>query len=382
MSQNPSIIIIGPAHPLRGGLAAFDERLAREFNKLGYRTIIYTFSYQYPGFLFPGKTQYSSAPAPTDLNIRVKINSVNPLNWLRIGNEIRNQCPDIVMARFWLPFMGPCLGTILRQIKKNKHSEIVCLVDNIIPHEKRPGDAALTRYFIKPVDRFVTMSDNVQKDLRQFTTTKPVINIPHPLYDHFGDIVPKDEARRLLGINESDPVMLFFGFIRKYKGLDILLNAMKMVVKKPQFTNLKLMIAGEFYDDKKNYSEWLDDPVLAPHLILHTEFIADDRVRYFLSAADCTIQPYRSATQSGVTPLSYHFEVPMIVTNVGGLPDMVPDMKVGLVAEPNAEDLADKIERYFSLGQDFFLPGLREEKKNYSWKRMADAIAGGTENEN
>lgn len=375
MSQNRSIIIIGPAHPLRGGLAAFDERLAREFNKQGCHTVIYTFSYQYPGFLFPGKTQYSSATAPADLDIRVKINSISPLNWLRTGNEIKKLRPDIVMVRYWLPFMAPCLGTILRQIKKNKHTQIVCLVDNIIPHEKRPGDTMLTKYFVKPVDRFITMSDNVLNDLRLFTT-KPALNIPHPLYDHFGDIIPKNEARKYLGIKQTDSVMLFFGFIRRYKGLDILFNAMKIVNKYPQFKNLKLVIAGEFYEEQKNYTQWLDDPDLAPHLILHTEFIANDRVRYFLSAADCTIQPYRSATQSGVTPLSYHFEVPMIVTNVGGLPDMVPDMKVGLVAEPNADDLADKIERYFSLGQNFFLPGLREEKKNYSWEKMAAAIGG------
>lgn len=376
MNENRSIVIIGPAHPLRGGLAAFDERLAREFNSEGFRTTIYTFSYQYPGFLFPGKTQYSSEPKPADLDIRVRINSINPFNWFKIGNEIRGLRPDIVVVRFWLPFMGPCFGTILRRIKKNKYTKIVCLVDNIIPHEKRPGDAILTRYFIKPVDSFVTMSENVLKQLRQFTSDKPAVNTPHPLYDHFGNIIPRAEARKHLGINPDDRVLLFFGFIRKYKGLDILLQAMKMVVRNPEYKDLKLLIAGEFYDDEKNYADQLNDPDLVPHLILHTHFIPDSEVKYYLSAADGTIQPYRNATQSGVTPLSYHFEIPMIVTNVGGLPSMVPDMKAGLVAEPNAEDLAKKIETYFSLGKDFFVPALREEKKKYSWINMVEAITG------
>jgi len=369
------IIIIGSAYPLRGGgIATFNERLAKEFIDEGFDTTIYTFSYQYPSFLFPGSTQYSSEAAPDGIPIKIKINSVNPLNWISVGNEIKKIKPDIVIVRYWLPFMGPCLGTILRRIKTNHFTKVICIADNILPHEKRPGDKAFTKYFVKPVDAFITMSEKVFADLKVFAKNKPAKLVSHPLYDNFGNIISKSEARKKLGINEEDKVILFFGFIRKYKGLDILLEAFKILKEKQSVSNLKLLIAGEFYDDEKKYSSILNDSTIKDDLILRTHFISDSEVKYFLCAADCVIQPYRSATQSGVTPLAYHFEVPMIVTNVGGLPSMVPDKKVGLVAEPTPGSIAEKIKEYFEKGEDYFLPNLREEKKKYSWKKMVDAI--------
>jgi glycosyltransferase involved in cell wall biosynthesis len=369
-----SVVIIGPAHPLRGGLASYDERLAKAFMDKGYDTTIYTFSYQYPSFLFPGTTQYSTEPAPENISIKVKINSINPFNWIAVGNELKKFKPDIIVVRYWLPFMGPCLGTILRRVKKNRHSKIICIADNIFPHEKRPGDKAFTKYFLKPVDGFITMSEKVLSDLHQFAKGKPAQFVPHPLYDNFGEKINKETARQKLNIGKEDKVILFFGFIRKYKGLDILLNAMRIINSQFKMQNLKLLIAGEFYEDEKNYKELLSDPLIKDNLIIHTEFIADSMVKYYLCAADCLIQPYRNATQSGVTPLAYHFEIPMIVTNVGGLPSLVPDKKVGLVSEPNAESIAEKVKEYFDLGEDYFLPHLREEKKKYSWEAMIDAI--------
>ena len=376
MSENfaKSVIIIGPAHPLRGGLASYDERLAKEFIEHGFETNIYTFSYQYPSFLFPGTTQYSTEPAPENISINVKINSVNPLNWLFVGNEIKKIQPDLIVVRYWLPFMGPCLGTILRRVKKNQHTKIICIADNIFPHEKRPGDKVFTKYFLKPIDGFITMSEKVLADLNQFAKGKPAQFVPHPLYDNFGEKISKEEAKKKLGINGNDKVLLFFGFIRKYKGLDILLNAMKLLKQQSSTQNIKLLIAGEFYEDEKNYRELLSDPVIKDNLIIHTQFIADSMVKFYLCAADCVVQPYRNATQSGVTPLAYHFEIPMIVTNVGGLPSLVPDKKVGLIAEPNAESIAKKITEYFEMGEEFFLSHLREEKKKYSWKNMVNAI--------
>jgi len=369
-----SIIIIGPAHPLRGGLASYDERLAKAFMRYGYNTTIYTFSYQYPSFLFPGTTQYSTEPAPENISIKVKINSINPLNWISVGNEIKKLKPDIIIVRYWLPFMGPCLGTILRRVKKNRYTKVICIADNIFPHEKRPGDIAFTKYFLKPVDSFITMSEKVLADLHQYAKDKPARFVPHPLYDNFGEIISRAAARQKLNINNEDNIILFFGFIRKYKGLDILLNAMKLLKQKPSTKNIKLLIAGEFYEDEKNYQQLLNDPEIKNALIIHTKFIADSMVKYYLCAADCVIQPYRNATQSGVTPLAYHFEIPMIVTNVGGLPSLVPDRKVGLVAEPNAESIANKITEYFNIGENFFLPQLRDEKKKYSWQAMVEAI--------
>jgi glycosyltransferase involved in cell wall biosynthesis len=291
-----------------------------------------------------------------------------------VGNELKNLSPDIIIVRYWLPFMGPSLGTILRRVKKNNHTKIICIADNIFPHEKRLGDKSFTEYFLKPIDGFITMSKKVLADLDQFAKGKPAQFVPHPLYDNFGEKVSKEEARQKLTINKNDKVLLFFGFIRKYKGLDILLNAMKLLKRDSSTQNIKLLIAGEFYEDEKNYRELLNDSLIKHNLIVHTQFITDSMVKYFLCAADCVVQPYRNATQSGVTPLAYHFEIPMIVTNVGGLPSLVPDRKVGLVAEPNAESITEKIKEYFAIGEEFFLTHLREEKKKYSWNNMLKAI--------
>ena len=378
------IIILGPAHPLRGGgITTFNERLAKEFMQQGFATSIYSFSLQYPGFLFPGKTQWSEEPAPAGLDIHSRINSVNPLNWISVGKEIKTLKPDIVVVRYWLPFMGPCLGSILRIIKKNKHTRIICIADNMIPHEKRFGDKAFTNYFIKPVDAFITMSEKVMSDLRSFTSTTPAQLVPHPLYDNFGEKVSKQAAREKLGIDPNKKILLFFGFIRKYKGLDMLLEAMKLVKEKAKqlpaeesldATHCQLMVAGEFYDERKIYEQQIDELGIRDQLILHTDFINDSDVKYYLSAADVLVQPYRNATQSGVTPLAYHFEIPMIVTNVGGLPSLVPHDRVGLVAEPNAKSLSEQIILYFQKGPSYFIPHLLEEKKKFSWAKLTESI--------
>lgn len=369
------VIIIGPAHPLRGGLASYNERLAKQFIDEGNEVTIYTFSLQYPSFIFPGTTQYSTESKPSNLTINVCINSINPFNWIKVGNNLKNEKPDLVIVRYWLPFMGPCLGFILRQIKKNKQTKIVCIADNIIPHEKRFGDKAFTKYFVQPVDAFITMSDKVMTDLKLFAPTKPTQLVAHPLYDNFGEKVSKEEARLKLGIKNEELILLFFGFIRKYKGLDLLLNAMK-IIKNSKFKiqNSKLLIAGEFYEDRKAYDEQIEKLDLQESLILHTDFIPDSEVKYYLCAADVVVQPYKNATQSGVTPLAYHFEKPMIVTNVGGLPSLVPNNKVGLIAEPNAESIAEKIIDYFTKGEAYFLPHLIEEKKKFTWSKMTTSI--------
>lgn len=367
-----SVVIIGPAHPLRGGLASFNERLAREYSSLGHGVTMYTFSLQYPGFLFPGTTQYSSEPAPTDLDIRVRINSVNPFNWVLVGRELRRLAPELIVVRYWLPFMGPCLGTILRIAKRNRRTRVVCIADNVIPHEKRPGDRAFTRYFLRSVDAFVTMSRKVMSDLRGFESDKPAEFVPHPLYDNFGEAVPKEEARRRLGLPVVGPLILFFGFIRPYKGLDLLLEA--MADPRIREKGIRLLVSGEFYTDRQPYLEAVSRLGITDIVILRTDFIPDSEVRYHLCAADLVVQPYRSATQSGVTPLSYHFERPMLVTRVGALPDMVPDGKVGVVAEPDPRSIADGILRCFETGVDNFLPQLREEKKKYTWLRLVETI--------
>ncbi len=382
MIQN--IVILGPAHPYRGGgITTFNERLAKELQQHNYNVTIYNFSLQYPSFLFPGKTQYSDEAAPTHLNILRKVNAVNPMNWLRVGNELKKLAPDLIIVRYWLPFMGPAFGTILRKVKKNRHTKVIAITDNVIPHEKRIGDKPFTNYFLKSCDGFITMSEKVMNDLRLMVPGKPAELVAHPMYDNFGAAISKAEARNSLGIGNTVQLMLFFGFIRKYKGLDILLQAMSILKEKnhvaqgaAKLKNVRLLMAGEFYEDEKNYQQKIDDLGIRDLLILNTNFIADKDVKKYFCAADVVIQPYRNATQSGVTPLAYHFEKPMIVTNVGALATYVPDKKVGLVAEPNAASLASAIEQYFALGEDHFLPQLREEKKKYSWQVLVDKIIG------
>jgi len=372
------VIIIGPAWPLRGGLASFDQRLCRAFIEEGHSCSIYSFSLQYPGFLFPGTTQYSSDPAPADIEIHTAINSINPFNWLYTGRKLRKTSPDLIVVRYWLPFMAPALGTILRQVKKNRKTKIIAITDNILPHEKRPGDRIFTRYFLKVCDAFVTMSDSVMGDLRVFEKNKPARRVIHPLYDNFGGIISKTEARKYLNekkklhIGPDEKLILFFGFIRKYKGLDILLRAMADPAIKS--SGIRLMIAGEFYEDRNIYQQLINELNISERLILNTDFIPDMEVQYYLCAADVVIQPYRHATQSGVTPLAYHFEKPMVVSNVGSFAEHVHHEETGLVTEPEPAALARAILRFYELGGEFFIPHLRSEKKKYSWKNLVNTI--------
>lgn len=366
------VIIIGPAHPLRGGLATFNHRLAEEFIREGHDCSLVSFSLQYPSLLFPGKTQYSDEPAPEGLTIRSLINSINPLTWLQSGQKLQKERPDLIVVRFWLPFMGPALGTVLRQVKKNNHTRVVCIADNVIPHEKRPGDTPFTKYFLKACDAFVTMSEKVLADLRTFEPQKPARLVAHPLYDNFGQPLSKEEARQDLALPLHDKLILFFGFIRQYKGLDILLKA--MADERIRKEGIKLLVAGEFYEDEKPYLDSIKELRLEETVLLRTTFIPDSEVRLYLSAADCVVQPYRAATQSGVTPLAYHFEKPMIVTNVGGLPALVPHEKAGLVAEPEPASIASAILRFYEMGENYFIPHLRSEKQKYAWSNLTTAI--------
>ena len=373
-----NVIIIGPAHPLRpGGITTFNERLCKAFLEAGHDCSIWSFTLQYPSFLFPGSSQFTDGPAPEGITIHPAINSINPLNWITVGNKIKKIKPDVVVVRYWIPLMGPCLGTILRIIKKNKHTQIVCLADNVIPHEHRAGDKPFTSYFVKPVDRFTVMSGQVMKDLKSFTS-KPVQLLPHPLYDNFGDGETIKTAREILHhqfqlpVNEDDQLLVFFGLIRQYKGLDILIEALS----KTNNTSYRLLVAGEFYEDEKRYRELIEKLNLKDRVIVYNKFIEGHDVKHFICAGNVVVQPYKSATQSGVTPVAYHFEKPMIVTNVGGLPEMVPHQKAGLVCEPDTLSIAKAIEEFFNKGSDYFMPGLLEEKKKLSWERMVNVLIG------
>ncbi|MCX6246988.1 MAG: glycosyltransferase [Bacteroidetes bacterium] len=376
-SKKRKVVIIGSAHPLRGGLATYNERLAKEYINQGDEVTIYTFTLQYPGFLFPGKTQYSSEPAPQGIPIKVRINSINPLNWLRVGREIKKMNPDLVVVKFWIPFMAPCLGSICRIIRKNKHTRVISILDNLIPHEKRTGDRLFIRYWVNSVDGFIAMSRSVLSETRQFlgTDIKKILFCPHPLYDNFGSQLPKEEAKMMLGLDPGFSYILFFGFIRDYKGLDLLLNA--MADERLQKYPLKLLVAGEFYTDAKPYHDLLNQLKLGERVIMYNEFIPDSAVSDYFCAADVVVQPYKSATQSGVTQIAYHFNKPMIITNVGGLAEFVPDGKVGYVVEPTATEIASAIVKFYDeKKEDEFSSNAAVEKLNYSWGKMLEAIDG------
>jgi D-inositol-3-phosphate glycosyltransferase len=367
------IIIVGPAYPLRGGIANFNEALCRALNTAGHTAKIYSFSLQYPGFLFPGKTQFESGPAPSDLEIRTTLNSVNPISWFSTAARIKAEKPDLVILRYWLPFMAPCLGTLARLLRKS--TRVIAITDNVIPHEKRPGDAALTRYFVKSCQGFVTMSRAVLDELSLFSSNPNKVFLPHPLYDIFGPAKSRTEACKALGLDPSQKYLLFFGFIRRYKGLDLMLEA--MADERVIATGTRLIVAGEYYEDSAYYEEIIRRHTLEDRVLLHTEYIPSDRVKDYFCAADLVVQPYRSATQSGVTQIAYHFEVPMLVTNVGGLAEIVPDKKVGYVTDTNAASIAAAVSDYFlNDRKEIFTAAVREEKKRFYWSAFVEGLLG------
>jgi len=368
-----SAIFVGTAHPYRGGLSFFNEMLARIFNRRGIRSKVYTFTLQYPSFLFPGKTQYSDTPAPTDLQIERRVNTINPFNWFRVGQRIKKERPDVLVIRYWLPLMAPCFGTICRIARRNKHTKVLALLDNVIPHEHRPFDRTFTKYFVGSVDGFIYMSDQVKADLDQFTTTKPALFSPHPLFDVYGEKISREEAVAKLGLYPDMRYSLFFGYVRDYKGLDLLLDAWALLKKQGTLGNRRLIVAGEYYGNKEKHMEQIRRNGLEDVVLIFDNFIPDDEVRYYFSASDLVIQPYKTATQSGVTQVAYHFDVPMIVTNVGGLAEIVPDGKVGYVVDTDPKAIAKAVERFYNDNKaDEFRHNIETEKKRFSWEAMVD----------
>lgn len=356
------ISIISPVWPYRGGIAAFSERLAHQLQHEGHEVQLYTFTLQYPGFLFPGKTQYSSEPAPADLKIERRLSSVNPLTWITLGRRIRKACPDLLILAYWMPFMAPCLGSVGRFVKTNGHTRVVALCHNLIPHEQRPGDMLLTRWLLGSVHGVAALSQSVCDDVHKFVPAMPTVASPHPLYDNFGTPVTRDEACRELGLDPQQRYLLFFGLIRDYKGLDWLFDALALC---PDL-GYKLIVAGEFYSGEEKYKAQVEKLGLGDRIIWRNVFVPDSQVRYYFCASDLVVQPYKTATQSGVTQIAYHFEKPMLVTRVGGLPEIVPDGKVGYVADPSPKAIAEALQR-FSVEKPAFSEGLIEEKRKYSW---------------
>lgn len=368
------IVILGTAYPYRGGLATFNERLARQFQVEGHDVEVVTFTLQYPSFLFPGKTQYSNEVAPTDLRIKRWVNSCNPFNWVSVGRKIRKMQPDMLITCYWMAFFAPCYGIIERIVKGNGKTRCLALVHNMIPHEPSLLDKLFAPFYVKSTDGFVALSDSVVKDIDKLDKCrKPKTFSPHPIYDHYGERMSKAEACELLKLDADKDYMLFFGLVRAYKGLDLLLDAMgKMHDKLP---NLRLLIAGEFYEQEEGYREQIKNLGLTEKVIIRNEFIPDADLRLYFGAADLIVQPYKTATQSGVTQVAFHFEKPMLVTNVGGLGEIVHDHKMGYAVHPNEESIAEAIIDYYENDkQEDYTQYLILEKEKYSWSILTKAF--------
>ncbi|MFI5221614.1 MAG: glycosyltransferase [Bacteroidia bacterium] len=367
------ILIVGPAFPLRGGLATYNERLAREFKTLGHECNILSFSLQYPSVLFPGKTQYSNDAAPANLKIFPLINSINPFNWFTVGKRIAKEKYDVVIFRYWMSFMAPAFGTIAREIKKNNHTKILAITDNISSHEKRFFDLSLTKYFLNSCDGFLTMSKAVLSQLNQVQQGKPAMYVPHPMYDMFGETIPKTVAKKKLGLNADTNYILFFGFIRKYKGLHLLLDAFSD--ERLRKLNLKLIIAGEFYENPKPYLEQIKNSGLEEFVILSNDFIPNAEVASHFCAADLVVQTYLNATQSGVTQIAYYYDKPMVVTNVGGLAELIQHNKNGFAVNPDKKEIADAILQFYEQKkEEEFVANTRTEKEKFTWKYVCTSI--------
>jgi len=369
------IIIVGPAWPLRGGgMSTFNERLATEFQAQGHAVEIITFSLQYPAILFPGKTQLSDEAAPAELNIKVMINSVNPISWVKTARYIAKAKPDLLLFRYWMPFMAPCLGRIARLSKVfGSKAKRVAIADNIIPHEKFPFSKPLTSYFLRQMDEVSTMSASVMEDLKAFRFKGKSQLLKHPLYDNYGEKVPREMALRHLNLSPDFTYFLFFGFIRHYKGLDVLLQS--FADKRLKNKKVKLIIAGEFYENPDRYYRMIREHNLADRLVMMTHFIPDDQVKYLFSAASLVTQTYHHATQSGVTQIGFQFDTPMLVTDVGGLAELVNHGKSGYVCDRNADEIADCLvdfldnDRYDAMSAEVAI-----KKKEFSWEVFAEAL--------
>ena len=366
------ILLIGPAYPLRGGIAQFLALLYDSLKKAGHDVLFHRFIRQYPKFLFPGKTQQDESESPVKVDSIPSLDPLNPFNWPMAAWRIAREKPDLVILKWWMPFFGPSYIAALRLAKKlSPKTKVLFIIDNAIPHEKRPGDMAITKLGFNTADYFIVMSEAVGNDLLKIKPDAKYLLSPHPLYDVFGVPKNKDEAKAALGL--SGPVLLFFGFVRAYKGLHILLDAMPAILKDMDAT---LLVAGEFYGDKEKYLGQIERLGLERHVKVLDHYIANEEVGDYFSAADLLVLPYLSATQSGITQIAFVFDVPVVATNVGGLPEVVNDGETGYLVPPeDPEALAGAVARYFREGRkEVFKENIRREKRRFSWEGFVEAV--------
>ncbi len=374
MSEHRRIALLGPMYPYRGGIAHLSETMATKLISRGHQVYAITFKRQYPEFLFPGKTQYENELISDQTIVAERlVDSINPFSWRDTVRFIQKLGIEIVVFRYWMPFFAPAFGSIARRLSR-RGIKSVAIVDNAIPHEHRLGDILLGRYFFKAMSGCVVMSHAVDQDLDRLNVSCPRTFAPHPVYDSFGEPVDRIQARKRLNLDVDAPIILFFGFVRRYKGLHVLLNSLQKI--RDALPNICLLVAGEFYEDEALYREQIKTLGIEEQVRLVNQYLPKNEVAVYFAAADAVVQPYLSATQSGVAQVAYQFEVPIITTDVGGLSEAVPNEEAGLIVPSNDHvALADAVIRYFNEDmREKLLIGVKRQKESLGWERFIDAI--------
>lgn len=365
------IAILSPFYPFRGGMAQFSGRLYEELSKTN-EVQLFNFTTLYPSFLFPGKTQYvTDDDSAVSVKSKRLLSSINPFSYYTTASAINKFSPDILIVPYWMSFLAPALGTVCRFIKKK--TKIIGLIHNAIPHEKRFFDRPFAKYFFSQCDGFVALSNLVRDDLKAIIPQKPVLVSPHPIYDHYGNRIDRAEACLKLGVDKDKKILLFFGLIREYKGLDILIESMALLDNSYQ-----LVIAGECYGSFQDYLASIEASPLKNNIKVMQEYIPDEKVSLLFSAADVLVLPYRDATQSGVVAVAYQMETPLIATNVGALGDSIRKASTGIVVnDVSSIALSEGIKGYFAeeeTNREIFIKHIKEEKKRLSWAVFSDEL--------
>ena len=368
------IAFLSAFYPFRGGIAQFNANLYRELQK-NNQVIPFTFKRQYPEFLFPGKTQYvTKDDCALHIDSIPVLDTANPLNYRKCAKQIMKTNPDVLVMRYWMTYFAPSLGTVANYFKK-RGCRVVSILDNVVPHEQHFFDKSLTTWFLKQNSGFLVMSKSVRNDMLSLHPDAKFVLKEHPLYNHFGEKLTKRLAIEQLELDPDKKILLFFGLIRDYKGLDLLIDAMTLLDESYQ-----LIIAGECYGDFEKYQQAIDRSSAHSRIKVINRYIADKEVPQLFSATDLLVAPYRSATQSGVIPVAYHFDVPVLATDVGGLKESIERAGTGLVCLPTAESLSENIRKFFLSDREIFINNIQKEKDALSWEAFADALIGFIEN--
>ena len=363
------IAYLSTFYPFRGGIAQFNADLLEEFGR-HHEVKAFTFTRQYPSFLFPGKTQYvTESDKAKKVDSQAILDTANPFSWRPAARKIAAWKPDLLVMKYWMSYLAPSLGTVARYLKR-RGIPVITVLDNVIPHETKFFDKPFSRWFLRQNSGCVAMSEAVLKDMLSLTPDKPYILQPHPLYDHFGRKMDKREALQMLGLDPRKRTLLFFGLIRDYKGLDLLIDALPLLGEEYQ-----LVIAGESYGSFEKYEAQIAASGCADRIKVFNRYIDDEEVPRFFSAADLCVLPYKSATQSGITAIALHFDVPVVATPVGGLAESIEKPGIGLMTSGiSAEAIAKTVRVFYAANPDTFIENIRQAKATMTWEVFAGKI--------